>query len=68
MHAMVIIDVRRLKALRKRLGLQQGEVAKMAGVAQTDLSRFEHAVEPGGLLDRVFDALTQVSDATEAQA
>lgn len=61
------LDVRRLPALRRQLGLTQPELCERIGARVDDLSRLERAVSPGGLLDRVVDGLTAAAEAAAGQ-
>jgi DNA-binding XRE family transcriptional regulator len=61
MNALVSVDVRRLKALRTSLGLDQPTVAERLGVHRSVISHLEVALEPGGVMDRYFELLTTVA-------
>lgn len=61
MDALVTVDVRKIPALCRRLGVEQRELAALAGCRADDVSRFFCAVAPGGLMDRLVDAVQDIS-------
>jgi len=44
---------------RDRLGITQVEMAKALGVRSDDISRFERALEKGGMADRIAEFLAR---------
>jgi DNA-binding transcriptional regulator YiaG len=50
-------DPRTVPAIRRRMGLTQAQVARMADGNVNDVSRLERALQPGELLDRMIGAL-----------
>lgn len=66
MDALVTMDVRKIPAVVRALKVPQAELAKRAGVRPDDVSRFFCAVAPGGLMDRLVDAVADM--AAEAAA
>lgn len=70
MDALVTVDVRKLPAVAKAMGIPREELAKRAGTQPPEISRFFSALSPGGLMDRLTTAITdiaaeQVSAATQ---
>lgn len=53
------IDPRRIPGLRKQLKLSQADMARKIGVAPQELCRLESALRPGGMLDRLIEAITE---------
>ena len=62
MDALVTVDVRRIPALCRLLRVSQAELAQRAGCRPDDVSRFFNAVAPGGLMDRLVAAVTDLAD------
>lgn len=68
METVFTMDPRRIPALVRRLRVPQGELAKRAGVRPDDVSRFFCALAPGGLMDRLIDAVTSVAAETDPRS
>lgn len=67
MDALVTVDVRRIPALCRTLRISQQELARRASCRPDDVSRFFSAVAPGGLMDRLVDAVTATAAEQAAQ-
>lgn len=59
--ATVTVDVRKIPALCRTLKIPQSELAKRAGTRPDEVSRFFSAVAPGGLMDRLVDAVADMA-------
>lgn len=55
----VSFDPRAIPALRRAAGLSSADLARRAGFRPDELSRFEQAIVPGGLMDCVLTTLCE---------
>lgn len=61
------VDPRTLAARRRRLGLTQAQLGEEIGARSDDIARFERALVPGELADRIVEFLDRAETTAAAQ-